>query len=182
MNIPNKLTLSRIIMIPLFMFVLLQRENMAATADIIALIIFSLAALTDALDGYLARKHELVTKFGKIADPLADKLLIIAALISFVALGEITVWPTILIIGREMAVTGLRVVAASEGIIISASYWGKAKTITQIAAILSLIIHPNIIAIGDFWPQLLLWLAVIITLYSGYLYFKSADIVLLSEE
>ncbi len=182
MNTPNKITLSRIIMIPLFMFFLLQRDRLPGTADMLALIIFGLAALTDAVDGYLARRNNLITKFGKIADPLADKLLIASALISFAALGEITAWPVILIIGREMAVTGLRVVAASEGIIISASYWGKAKTVTQILAVLSFIVYPNLIALPELIPVTILWLAVAITLYSGYLYFKSADLQLFTAE
>ena len=178
MNTPNKITLSRIIMIPLFMFFLLQRDSLGSRADLLALIIFGLAALTDAIDGYLARRDNLVTKFGKIADPLADKLLIASALISFTALGVISPWPVILIIGREMAVTGLRVVAASEGVIRSASHWGKAKTVTQILAVLSLIVSPALIALPEELPLVILWLAVAITLYSGYLYFKSADLQL----
>lgn len=176
MNLPNKLTLLRIILVPIFMVFLILSNDYPQYAQFFALIVFIIAASTDGLDGYLARKNNLVTTFGKIVDPLADKLLISAALISFVSLGEISVWAAVIIIGRELAVTGLRVVAASEGIVISASIWGKLKTILQISAIIALLLEPNIIKFPFHFEKILLWTAVLMTIFSGYIYFKSADI------
>ncbi|MGM0437577.1 MAG: CDP-diacylglycerol--glycerol-3-phosphate 3-phosphatidyltransferase [Bacillota bacterium] len=176
MNLPNKLTLLRIILVPIFMVFLILSNDYPQYAQFIALIVFIIAASTDGLDGYLARKNNLVTTFGKIVDPLADKLLITAALISFVSLGEISAWAAVIIIGRELAVTGLRVVAASEGIVISASIWGKLKTILQISAIIALLLEPNIINFPFYLEKILLWAAVLMTLFSGYVYFKNADI------
>ena len=182
MNLPNKLTILRIILVPVFMFFLILSNDYPQYAQISALIVFIIAASTDGLDGYLARKNNIITTFGKIIDPLADKLLISAALISFVSLGKISAWAAIIIIGRELAVTGLRVVAASEGIVISASIWGKLKTILQISAIIVLLLNPNIINFPFYLEKILLWAAVIMTLFSGYIYFKSADIDFFSEE
>src|SRR6056297_2149173 len=176
MNLPNKLTLLRILLVPIFMgFLILSNDN-SQFFQFFALLVFILAASTDGLDGYLARKNNLVTTFGKIVDPLADKLLITAALISFVSLGEISAWAAVIIIGRELAVTGLRVVAAREGIVISASIWGKLKTILQISAIIALLLEPNIIDFPFYLEKILLWAAVLMTIYSGYIYFKSSDI------
>ncbi|MFW6016798.1 MAG: CDP-diacylglycerol--glycerol-3-phosphate 3-phosphatidyltransferase [bacterium] len=176
MNLPNKLTLIRILLVPVFMGFLFLRKDYPGYAEILALITFVVAAITDGLDGYLARKSKIVTKFGKIMDPLADKLLISAALISFVAMREISAWAAIIIIGRELAITGLRVIAASEGIVISANKWGKLKTISQIIAIIIVIIEPEVIFIPPLLPHILIWLAVFITVYSGYIYFLQADI------
>ncbi len=176
MNLPNKLTLLRIILVPVFMGFLFLRKDYPGYSETFALLTFIIAAITDGLDGYLARKHQLITKFGKIVDPLADKLLITAALISFVALGEISAWAAIIIIGRELAVTGLRVIAASEGVVISASKWGKIKTTIQITAIIVVIIDPKIIKFPLYLANILIWIAVFITVYSGIIYFKQADI------
>lgn len=175
-NLPNKLTLLRIILVPIFMGFLFLRRDLPIYAEYLALITFILAAITDGLDGYLARKRKRVTKFGKIVDPLADKLLISAALITFVALNEISAWAAILIIGREFAVTGLRVIAASDDAIISASIWGKIKTTVQIIAIIIIILNPRLISIPWNLDQVLIWAAVIITTYSGYLYFKQVNL------
>lgn len=181
MNLPNKLTLLRIILVPIFMtFLFLGKDYPGYT--FLAAITFSIAAMTDGLDGYLARKNKIITKFGKIVDPLADKLLITAALIAFVAMKEISAWAAIIIIGRELAVTGLRVIAASEGIVISASKWGKAKTILQITAIISVIVDPYIIKLPYNLAHILIWAAVVVTIYSGYIYFKQVNIDFFKEE
>ncbi len=182
MNLPNKLTVTRVLLIPIFMLFLLLRNSTTKYAPVLALIIFIIAAITDGIDGYLARKQKKVTKFGKIVDPLADKLLISAALISFVALGEISAWAAIIIIGRELAVTGLRVLAASEGMVIAASKWGKWKTNMQIAAVIAIIVDPEIIKFPFFLPNILVWVAVIVTIISGIDYFQKADIDFFREE
>lgn len=162
MNLPNKLTLLRIIAIPVFIVVLLLGHRYAAT------IIFIAAALTDMLDGHIARKYNLVTNFGKLMDPLADKLLVMAALVCLVELRDVAGWMVIVILAREFAVTGLRQVAASEGIVIAAGTTGKIKTITQMIAIPLLLL--------DNWPcryigvpldQIFLWIAVAMTIISG---------------
>lgn len=169
MNLPNKLTVLRIILVPVFVIVLLVNIPYGA---LIAALIFSVAALTDSLDGYLARRWHQVTRLGIILDPLADKLLITAALISLVELGQIPGWVAIVILGREFAVSGLRTVKAGEGVDIPASRLGKTKTMTQILAVLLLILQPFY---QGFIPVPLgiwaMYLAVIITVVSGVEYF-----------
>jgi len=174
MNIPNKLTILRIILVPIFVVLMLTRIPYGGS---LAAAIFVIAALTDSLDGYLARKWKQTTKLGAILDPLADKLLITAALISLVELGRIPGWIAIVIIGREFAVTGLRVVKAEEGIIIPASKLGKLKTISQVMAVLLIIVqnlyHPlAALALGE-W---VMYIAVAITVISGIEYFKKFKI------
>lgn len=163
MNLPNKLTMLRILLIPVFIVVLMLGYPVAAC------IIFIVASLTDALDGHIARSRNLVTNFGKIMDPLADKLLVTSALICMVQLGMAAGWMVIVILAREFAITSLRAVAAGEGTVISAGKSGKLKTILQMAAIILLLLNN--------WPfslftqfrvdQLLLWAAVVMTIYSG---------------
>ncbi len=162
MNLPNKLTLLRIVAIPVFIVVLMMGHGYAAT------VIFIAAALTDMLDGKIARKYNLVTNFGKLMDPLADKLLVMAALVCLVELARVPGWMVIVILAREFAVTGLRQVAASEGIVIAAGMTGKIKTVTQMIAIPLLLL--------DNWPcryigvpldQIFLWIAVAMTIVSG---------------
>ena len=182
LNLPNRITLLRIILVPIFMYFLLLKNNYNLFYEVFALIIFIIAAITDGLDGYLARKQKIVTKFGKIIDPLADKLLITSALISFVSIGEISAWIAIIIIGREFAVTGLRVLAASEGIVIAASKWGKWKTNLQIFAVIAVILDPDIIPLPFYLTDILLWLAVLVTIISGLDYFKKADIDFFQED
>ena len=159
----------RIILVPIFVVLMLTRIPYGGT---LAAVIFMIAALTDSLDGYLARKWKQVTKLGAILDPLADKLLITAALISLVELGRIPGWIAIVIIGREFAVTGLRVVKAEEGIIIPASKMGKLKTISQVTAVLLIILqnlyHP-LLALN--LGQWVMYFAVFITIVSGVEYF-----------
>ncbi|MCY6483918.1 CDP-diacylglycerol--glycerol-3-phosphate 3-phosphatidyltransferase [Clostridium aestuarii] len=169
MNLANKLTMIRIILVPVFLaFMVVNKPS----TIIIATIIFILASITDKLDGYIARKRNEITKFGKFMDPLADKLLVTSALISLVEYGIIPAWVSMIIIGREFAVTGLRTIAASEGIIIAASWWGKIKTVTQMSAIICGLITLvyNYIFI-KYATYVILTAAVIITIISGVDYF-----------
>ncbi len=137
MNLPNKLTVLRIALVPAFCFFLLMPS--IGHHYLIALIIFSITAYTDYLDGKIARRDNLVTDFGKIMDPLADKIMVMSALICFVALGLTNVWFVILILFREFAVTSIRLVASSGGKVIAANIWGKLKTVSQIIAIVVII-------------------------------------------
>ena len=171
MNLANKVTLARIFLVPIVMFFLLVRIPFG---EYIAAAIFILAAITDGLDGYIARSRKQVTKFGKLLDPLADKLLISAALISLVEISLVPAWIAVVIIGREFAVTGLRSIAASEGVIISASKLGKFKTVTQIVAIVAIILNDfivNMIGISFNIGDIFLYIAVVFTFWSGIDYF-----------
>ena len=138
MNTPNKLTLFRVVMIPFFVVFMLAPIGGAA-AKWIALAIFIIASLTDALGGYLARRDNLITDFGKFMDPLADKLLVCSALICLVELDKIPCWVVIIIIAREFIISGFRLIAADNGVVIAASYWGKFKTVSQMVMIILLI-------------------------------------------
>ena len=135
LNPPNILTLIRVALIPVLVAVLLST---LPESDLLAAIVFVIASATDALDGYIARRRSMVTAFGKLMDPLADKLLITAALVSLVALYRLDAWVAMVIIAREFAVTGLRMLAIEQGQVISASGWGKLKTVTQVAMVLAL--------------------------------------------
>ena len=158
MNLPNKITITRILMVPIFIWVLISgMEN----SRIIASFIFILASVTDFLDGYLARKYNLVSDFGKLMDPMADKILVASALIAMVQLGRISVWPVVIILAREFLITSFRSLAASKGLVISASIWGKIKTNTQIVAIILLTLTNNLI--GD----IALWVSVAFTIMSA---------------
>ena len=141
MNLPNKLTIVRIIMIPFFVFFMLT--DFVAGAKWIATILFCLASLTDFLDGHIARKYNLVTNFGKFMDPLADKLLVCSALIALIDLDRIPAWIVIIIIAREFIISGFRLIAADNGVVIAASYWGKFKTTFQMIMIILLILNIN---------------------------------------
>ena len=134
MNLPNKLTLLRIILVPIFVVILLLDE-VIPHSYLIAGLIFGIASYTDHLDGKIARKYNLITDFGKFMDPLADKIMVISALVCFIELSLIPSWCVILIIAREFMVTSIRLVAAPKGIVIAANIWGKLKTVTQIIAI-----------------------------------------------
>lgn len=167
MNLPNKLTLSRIFLIPIFLLIVSVK---IPYGNFLAAGVFILAASTDGLDGYIARKNKMVTRFGKLMDPLADKLLVTAALISLVELQELSSWVAVIIIGREFAVTGLRALAASEGVVIAASKLGKYKTVSQIVAIVVMFLKQV-----PFYPYLghaAMTVAVIFTIWSGVDYFK----------
>ncbi|MEX0993710.1 MAG: CDP-diacylglycerol--glycerol-3-phosphate 3-phosphatidyltransferase [Solirubrobacterales bacterium] len=164
LNAPNLLTVLRILLVPVVVVALLEETP---NADALAAIVFTVAALTDGLDGYIARSRGAVTTFGKLMDPLADKLLIIAPLISLVSLGRVEPWVAMVIIAREFAVTALRMVAVEQGVVIPATVMGKAKTVTQIAAILALIAFTPTPA----WVDAIVYLAVATTIISGADYF-----------
>lgn len=167
MNLPNKLTMTRIILVPVFMAVMLMEHYL------LALLIFSIAAITDFFDGYLARKHDLVSSFGKIMDPLADKLLVFSALVCFIQLDVVSVWAPIIIIAREFFVTSMRVVAVSKGKVIAASWWGKVKTNVQLFALIG-----AMLLLGFNNPQFygysiagaLIWISAIFTIASWVAY------------
>lgn len=168
MNLANKITILRILMVPIFIVTLYLDIN---NNHIYAAIIFGIAAITDTLDGYIARSRNLITDFGKFMDPLADKLLVTAALIILVELGKIPGWVVILILTREFTITGFRVLAAAEGITIAASSWGKIKTVTQITAIILILINNfpfNKLDIPV--DMILLYLSLGFTIISGYDY------------
>lgn len=169
MNLPNKITLLRIFLIPVFMLVVWLK---LPYGDYLATVVFVIAALTDTLDGYLARRRKEVTRFGKLLDPLADKLLVSAALLVLVERGRLLSWVALVIIGRELAVTGLRAIAAVDGIVISASPLGKLKTIFQIIAISALLVRDYPFSLwGIPFGNITMSLAVILTLISGIDYF-----------
>jgi CDP-diacylglycerol--glycerol-3-phosphate 3-phosphatidyltransferase len=179
MNLANRITVARIMLVPVIMFFLqvkfpdIHLESFTITYNqIIAALIFIIAASTDSLDGYIARKRKMVTNLGKLLDPLADKLLVSAVLIYLVELGKIDAWIVIVIIGREFAVTGLRQIALLEGIVMAASKLGKWKTGIQITAIIALLINNFPFNFIDIRFDLISsWAAVIITVYSGIDYF-----------
>lgn len=191
MNLANKLTILRMLLIPFFL-IFITLEGLTY-GKIIAIVIFIVASITDKLDGYIARTRNQITRFGKFMDPLADKLLVTAALISLVEYHIIPSWVAMIIIAREFAVTGLRAVAASEGIVIAASPWGKIKTVTQIIAIIlalinlnynhvslvfikTIISHPH--RILNWITGIAMFLAIAVTLISGFDYFiKNKDVL-----
>ena len=140
MNLPNKLTLFRVVLIPFFVFFLLA-PYFEGYGNYIAVAVFIVASITDFLDGKIARKYNLVTNFGKFMDPLADKLLVSSALICLVALNKIPAWVVIVIIAREFIISGFRLVAADNGVVIAASYWGKFKTAFQMVTVIVLILN-----------------------------------------
>ena len=139
MNLPNKLTIMRVILIPFFVFFLLS-PYFPAYGNYIAVAIFIVASLTDMLDGKIARKYNLVTNFGKFMDPLADKLLVCAAMICLIETGQLAAWIVIVIIAREFIISGFRLVASDNGVVIAASYWGKFKTTFQMLMVIVLIL------------------------------------------
>ena len=162
MNLPNKLTMLRVIMIPFF--VLFMLVNITGPSDKwIALALFVIASLTDLLDGKIARKYNLVTNFGKFMDPLADKLLVCAALICLLSLGKIPAVCVLIIISREFIISGFRLIAADRGIVIAASYIGKFKTVMQMAMIILMI--ADIEALRAL-TQIVMWVAVLLTVVS----------------
>lgn len=169
-NLPNSITAVRILLIPVFMVFLLT-PSLQPTGSYIAAIIFSLAALTDTVDGYLARFQKQVTAMGQFLDPIADKLLVSAALISLVELARISAWVALVIIAREFAVSGLRLAAIAEKEIIVASRLGKIKTISQIVAVIAIILQPPVELAGVSLASGLLTLAVVLTIVSGVDYF-----------
>ena len=164
LNASNVLTLVRISLIPVLAALLLSTLS---NSDLLAAIVFVLASATDALDGWLARRRQQITQFGKLMDPLADKLLITAALVSLVALYRLDPWVAMVIIAREFAVTGLRMLAIEQGEVVSASVWGKLKTTTQVAMVLALIWVDG----PRTWVDILVYVTVVVTVLSGADYF-----------
>ena len=166
MNLPNKLTVVRVLMIPFFVwFMLPSLGGEMAASKWIALASFCIASLTDLLDGKIARKYNLVTNFGKFMDPLADKLLVGAAMICLVEMGRLPAWIVIVIISREFIISGFRLIASDNGIVIAASYWGKFKTVFQMAMIIVLIaaFEGSVFAVVE---QILIWVSLILTIVS----------------
>lgn len=163
MNLPNKLTTLRVFMIPFFVFFLLYQGGENTTFRMISLVLFIVASLTDLLDGKIARKYNLVTNFGKFMDPLADKLLVCSALICLIELGQLPAWMVIIIISREFIISGFRLVASDNGVVIAASYWGKFKTTFQMVAVVLLILNmPALAHITSFC----VWVALALTIIS----------------
>jgi len=164
LNLPNVLTVVRILLVPVLVAALLSAT---ASGDLLAAVVFVVASVTDALDGWIARRRKSESTFGKLMDPLADKLLVVAALVSLVSLGRLSAWVAMVIIAREFAVTGLRQLAMEEGHVIPASIWGKLKTVTQIAMVLVLIAVDDRTA----WVDALVYVTVFVTVASGVVYF-----------
>ena len=162
MNLPNKLTVLRVIMIPFFVLFMLT-DFAGAASKYIALAIFCVASFTDYLDGHLARKNNLVTNFGKFMDPLADKLLVCSALICLIPQGKLETWIVLVIIAREFIISGFRLVASDNGIVIAASYWGKFKTVSHMYMIILLILDLPFLWIVT---EIVKWIAVVLTIVS----------------
>lgn len=168
MNLPNKLTIFRVILIPIFVVFMLVPFGGSPCEGIykwIALVIFIIASLTDLLDGKIARKYKLVTNFGKFMDPLADKLLVCSALICLVELGRIYAWMVIIIISRDFIINGLRTLAADNGVVIAASYWGKVKTVFQMIMVIMMIVNFEWAWFGIL-TKIVMWIAVVLTVIS----------------
>ncbi len=195
MNLPNKITLSRIFFVPVFMLFLVPFPEWFVNSSFLGVLkpqleafnnfvinygnyfaaaLFIIAASTDGVDGYIARKRKLVTNFGIFLDPIADKLLVTAALIALVQRNELTAWAAMIIIAREFIVTGLRLVAAGEGVVIAASKWGKIKTVTQIVAIAFALLKNYPFSLFTDFPfdRYAMFAAIVATVYSGYDYLK----------
>ncbi|MCI9486214.1 MAG: CDP-diacylglycerol--glycerol-3-phosphate 3-phosphatidyltransferase [Lachnospiraceae bacterium] len=162
MNLPNKLTILRVLLIPFFVFFMLT-DWWGYTGRLIALALFCVASFTDYLDGHIARKRGLVTNFGKFMDPLADKLLVCSALICFVELGELPAWIVIIIMARDFIISGFRLVASDNGVVIAANMWGKFKTVSQM--IMTILV---ILDIGELWllTEIFIYLALALTVIS----------------
>ena len=163
MNLPNKLTILRVILIPFFVAALLWDGGQNQTLRYVSAAIFIVASLTDMLDGKIARKYNLVTNFGKFMDPLADKLLVCSALICLIELGQLPSWMVIMIISREFIISGFRLVASDNGVVIATSYWGKFKTTFQMIAVVLLILQIPPLHIVT---QICVWIALILTVVS----------------
>ena len=163
MNLPNKLTVARMIAVPFFIAAYMLEFY------IVAFVLFVAASVTDFFDGYLARKHNLVSNFGKIMDPLADKLLVCSAMICLVEMGKIPSWIVIIIISREFIISGFRLIASDNGIVIAASYWGKFKTVFQMAMVILMIAD---IAALNVVTQIIMWIALALTIISLVDYLK----------
>lgn len=170
MNIANKITIARIIAIPVFLIVLYFDKSWS---DFVATVIFAFASFSDMLDGYLARKYNLITDFGKVMDPMADKVLVAAAFIALVELGRLDGWIVVVMLGRDFIIGALRDLSASKGIIIPAGIWGKLKTTAQMLAVGMVIFRGPAFGINWFTVgTVMMYVAMILSLYSGYVYIK----------
>lgn len=163
MNLPNKLTMMRILLIPLFVFLLLWNHGEDSILRILSLIVFCVASLTDYLDGQIARRNHMVTNFGKFMDPLADKLLVCSALICMIELQQLPAWYVIIIIAREFIISGFRLVASDNGVVIAASWWGKFKTGFQMATVILLILNIPALSIIT---EIVSYIAIVLTVVS----------------
>jgi CDP-diacylglycerol--glycerol-3-phosphate 3-phosphatidyltransferase len=163
-NVPNVLTVLRIMLVPVLVVALLDQTP---NGDLLAAIVFAVASLTDAIDGYLARSRQWVTSFGKLLDPVADKLLVIGALLALVSLNRVAAWVAMVIIAREFAVTALRIAATQQGVVIPAGTFGKAKTVMQVAMVFALIVVNG----SPVWLNVLVYATVAVTVLSGIDYF-----------
>ena len=163
MNLPNKLTVMRVILIPFFVAALLWDGGDSDGMRILSAAIFIIASLTDMLDGKIARKYNLVTNFGKFMDPLADKLLVCSTLICLIELEQIPAWMVIVIISREFIISGFRLVASDNGVVIAASYWGKFKTTFQMIAVILMILDIDALSL---LTTAMIWIALILTVVS----------------
>lgn len=163
MNIPNKLTIARMIMVP-FLVVFMLTDIGGEANCYISLAIFVAASVTDWFDGKIARKYNLVTNFGKFMDPLADKLLVCSALICFIEMGRLDAWIVIIIIAREFIISGFRLIAAENGVVIAANYWGKFKTVSQMIMIILLIVDFG--GVFDILEMIFIWVSVALTVIS----------------
>ncbi|MBQ1241233.1 MAG: CDP-diacylglycerol--glycerol-3-phosphate 3-phosphatidyltransferase [Lachnospiraceae bacterium] len=163
MNLPNKLTVLRVIMIPFFVVMLMLDGGANQMYRYIAAAIFIIASFTDFLDGSIARKYGLVTNFGKFMDPLADKLLVCSALICLIELGQLPAWMVLIIISREFIISGFRLVASDNGVVIAASYWGKWKTVFQMISVILLIVNVEALSMIT---NIALWIALALTVIS----------------
>ena len=179
MNLPNKLTILRVILIPFFVFFLIS-PFFDGYGNYIALAIFIIASLTDMADGKIARKYNLVTNFGKFMDPLADKLLVCSAMICMIDLKRLPAWFVIIIIAREFIISGFRLIAAENGIVIAANYWGKFKTVSQMIMIILLILHFD--GIFVILEQIFIWLSLALTIISLITYIWQNRTVLSMQE
>lgn len=184
MNLPNKLTVLRILLVPFFVVFLLIEQ--IPFGCLWALLVFIIASITDFLDGHYARKHNMVTDFGKFADPLADKILVISAFCCFIQMSIIGAVPVIIVLFREFAVTSVRLVAAAKGTVVSANIWGKAKTVSQMIAIILTILLQAALQLSNnnaltlpfnIVTNIVIWVSVVLTIISGVVYLKdNADL------
>lgn len=179
MNTPNKLTIARMIMVP-FLVVFMLTDIGGEANRYISLAIFVAASVTDWFDGKIARKYNLVTNFGKFMDPLADKLLVCSALICFIEMGRLDAWIVIIIIAREFIISGFRLIAAENGVVIAANYWGKFKTVSQMIMIILLIVDFG--GVFDILEMIFIWVSVALTIISLMTYILQNKSVLSMQE
>ena len=178
MNLPNKLTVVRMVLVPFFVAALLLSKT-NDSLKWVALALFVIASLTDFADGYIARKYNLITNFGKFMDPLADKILTISGMISLIELGRIPSWIVVIIVAREFIISGFRLVAAENGVVIAANYWGKFKTTFQMIMIILMIMNiPQLQILTD----IVMWIALALTLISLWTYIMANKQVLAGDK